>query len=1310
MPPPDQAELARHLRTALGADRVAYWRSDEGDVALPWASDPPDWLRLAFAPDRDAPEQTFAVGRDGIALLPLVLRARVPPAAGVLSLRAGMKGGVFAVWDEAADAPPHLFEVAEFARATLAHQLASPGPDTLAEAERRFSSVAEALPQGILVIPAEDRRQGYVNFTAARLLGIPPGITDTAHLARALAAFAERARNADEVRSYIGPLFRDAGAAPSPCVWRFDGEPSALRVTQAPIGPLGGAGWVWLIDDISPAERAHQLQHLHLAALEAADNAMMIAAADGRIEWANPAFCAMSGYRMDEVIGRRPGEIISSGQTPPALIDEMWRTISSGQVWSGEIVNRRKDGRLYPEHQVITPVRVDGEIRYYVSVKNDVTLEKAAERQLRDALATAQQYQSMADSADTPLALFDLDLRYVVDNRAHSALFKLTHGAVAGKSLEDVLGPERFALTAPRIRACLSTGTAQHFQDAGPFTEDRAYVFNVHLFPHFDAGKLAGAVVVLDDITTLAHARDALQNHQNHLETLVAERTAKVEAAEARLRLILDSSADGLIGTDARGIITFVNPAALHILGYRLEDLVGRNAHATIHVPPRGSGASSHACPLFESIRKGIPVRTDEETFWRADGSPVPVAIATHPMVDGEQTVGGVISFTDISARLRADRALRESEARFRHVADAAPALIWMSGLDKQCDYFNRGWLEFTGRSLEQEAGNGWAEGVHPEDGARCIQVYETAFDARQAFSMEYRLRHHSGEYRWLLDKGVPRFDEQGVFLGYIGACIDIDNLKQAEAARERAHREAERLAQAKSDFLANMSHEIRTPLNGVLGLAQIGHRQSEGNDKLRQTFRSILDSGKLLLAIINDILDLSKIDAGRMEVESVPCSPARIVAEALALVGKRGAEKGLSLDSRLAPDLPAYVLGDPVRIAQVLLNLLSNAIKFTTQGGVTLEVSHDDGQLVLAVGDTGIGMSAEVMERIFQPFQQADTSTTRQFGGTGLGLSISQRLVQLMGGRIQVHSQPGQGSRFEIRLPCPATTAPEAPPEADLAAPDSALSSLPARQRLTGVRVLAAEDNPVNQQVLEGMLEGEGALFRIVDNGALALDAVRQDPNGFDVILMDVQMPVMDGRVATRRIRQLAPGLPVIGQSAHAMTEERRLCLEAGMADTLTKPLNLETLVAAVLRQLPPDRRPAPQPGPRASASSPAPVQAAPALATEDSVIDWPAFTQRFARSPEMTRRLCQRTLDSYAGTAEAIRAAAARQDLEQVQSIAHSIKGMAGYFEAGILQRAAQDAEYAARDRSAHAPERAETLARILDRFVEEVAQGVQ
>lgn len=252
--------------------------------------------------------------------------------------------------------------------------------------------------------------------------------------------------------------------------------------------------------------------------------------------------------------------------------------------------------------------------------------------------------------------------------------------------------------------------------------------------------------------------------------------------------------------------------------------------------------------------------------------------------------------------------------------------------------------------------------------------------------------------------------------------------------------------------------------------------------------------------------------------------------------------------------------LSDPLRIAQILVNLLSNAVKFTERGGITLEVGREGESLVFSVIDTGIGMTTEQLATVFAPFEQADNSTTRRFGGTGLGLAITRRIVELMGGTLSAESQAGAGSRFEVRLPCIEVAAAQ-PAAPALAAPGPG-------PRLAGLRILAAEDNEVNQLVLEDNLVSEGAEVTLAINGQEAVDHVRQrGADGFDVVLMDVQMPVMDGYEATRQIRALAPGLPVIGQTAHALDEERATCLAAGMVDHLAKPLDPDQLIASILR-----------------------------------------------------------------------------------------------------------------------------------------------
>jgi signal transduction histidine kinase/CheY-like chemotaxis protein len=507
---------------------------------------------------------------------------------------------------------------------------------------------------------------------------------------------------------------------------------------------------------------------------------------------------------------------------------------------------------------------------------------------------------------------------------------------------------------------------------------------------------------------------------------------------------------------------------------------------------------------------------------------------------------------------------------------------------------------------------------------------------------------------------------------------------RTAELAAARD--EAEHLAQAKSEFLANMSHEIRTPLNGVLGMAQIGYRDSAGNGKARETFARILDAGKLLLAVINDILDFSKIEAGKLAIESIPLDPRGIARDAVAMVAERARAKGLALQMEVAPELPTAVLGDPVRIAQVVLNLLSNAIKFTERGEVRLFVGLHAEKLIYRVSDTGIGISPAEQARLFMPFEQADSSTTRQFGGTGLGLSISRRLAELMEGAICVDSALGQGSLFELRLPCVVTNLPAIPRNVAAVGHDS----------LAGLRILAADDNEINRLVIEEMLATEGIRLTLVGSGRQAVDAVRAAPDAFDLVLMDVQMPDMDGLEATRRIRTIAPNLPIIGQTAHALAEEHQKCVLAGMNEILTKPLEHAALVAAILRQ----------------------TGGAPAIATTvmesrgpdtrnqgsaaAETIDWAQFEMRHARRPGMICKLLDLALESQQDGPARIRAAIAAGDAQQLGQLAHALKGVGGNLCANELVAAAQAAEAAARNDSPEATQLAEALAVALERLL--------
>ena len=385
------------------------------------------------------------------------------------------------------------------------------------------------------------------------------------------------------------------------------------------------------------------------------------------------------------------------------------------------------------------------------------------------------------------------------------------------------------------------------------------------------------------------------------------------------------------------------------------------------------------------------------------------------------------------------------------------------------------------------------------------------------------------------------------------------------------AKEKAESGSRAKSEFLANMSHEIRTPMNGILGMIEV-MLDAGTLPEQAESLLIVKNSAEALLAIINDILDFSKIEAGKLDVDLIPFAVRECVADTVRLLSVRAGQKGLQLVCDIHPEVPDRIHGDPLRLRQVLLNLLGNAVKFTDFGNVSVEISavpRDDGrELEFAVRDTGMGIPKEKQDTIFQAFAQADGSMTRRFSGTGLGLTISSRLVEMMGGRIWVESRPGQGSCFRFTVPAtePAfgETAPvESPADTPIAAGSGCAHSL---------RVLVAEDHPVNQQIVVRMLENYRHCPVLACNGREALEALTRGP--FDLILMDVQMPIMNGLETAQAIRRTERGsgrhIPIIAMTAHAMKGDRELCLQSGMDGYLSKPVRIRELLGALERFAP--------------------------------------------------------------------------------------------------------------------------------------------
>ncbi len=534
----------------------------------------------------------------------------------------------------------------------------------------------------------------------------------------------------------------------------------------------------------------------------------------------------------------------------------------------------------------------------------------------------------------------------------------------------------------------------------------------------------------------------------------------------------------------------------------------------------------------------------------------------------------------------RLEAARRESEQHYRTLANSGSTLIWTSGLDGRCNYLNEPVLAFTGQPANELLGEGWLARMHSEDIPRCVQLYEAAFAARERFSMEFRLRRADGEYRWLRDDGNPRYDSAGRYLGYIGYCVDITDTKRAAAELElhRQHLEAlvaERTAQlslakhkaeaanvAKSAFLANMSHEIRTPLNAVIGMAHLLKREGLTATQAARLER-IDDAGKHLLEVLNAVLELSKIESGKFDLREVPLDVGELLSGAVALLQDRAVGKGLQLTAE-KPAFSCAFLGDAVRLREALLNYLINAIRFTAAGRIVVRArlvadAADRATVRFEVLDTGHGIAATDLARLFTPFEQVDNTSTRAHGGTGLGLVITRRLAQLMGGEAGAESTVGAGSTFwftaQLKKTVRTVPAARAVERVDAYA---VLSTAHA-----GRRVLLADDDVVSTEVSRFLLEDANLVVDAAGDGALAVQ--RAAERQYDAILMDLQMPRLNGLEATRRIRVL-PGYadtPIIALTASAYHEDRTACLAAGMSDFLPKPVEPETLYRVLLHSL---------------------------------------------------------------------------------------------------------------------------------------------
>ncbi len=663
------------------------------------------------------------------------------------------------------------------------------------------------------------------------------------------------------------------------------------------------------------------------------------------------------------------------------------------------------------------------------------------------------------------------------------------------------------------------------------------------------------------------------------------------------------------------GRFVFANPHALHMFRERTDALVGSAVEDLLGGDQRERPARDAEALMAARLEQTCT----EHEIAVPDGRALQFAVcSTRTVWRGAPAVLCVLR--DISDLRRSERRLRELDTALaraksltRAIADHLPGRVVYWDSEQRCRFANRVYCEWFGKSLDQVLGKTsdeiFGEGRPPARDAHAMEAL--AGHAQQFESVETSADGRRGT--WLVHY-IPDLD-RGELRGFFVLASDITPSKRAQSDLQALNRElvlardrAEEAANTKSAFLANMSHEIRTPMNVIIGLTHL--MQRDAHDRVTDDrLGKVGDAAQHLLDIINDILDLSKIDAGKLALAPVDFSVDALLARSNSMVADGARRKGLSLtvDRGL---LPATLRGDVLRLSQVLVNLLSNAVKFTARGSVMLRcdvLGHDGDQWTIrfAVHDTGVGIPVADQEKLFSPFEQADGSTTRRFGGTGLGLSIARELAQLMGGAVGVESEPGRGSVFwfTARLQSPSNEVVAAPVLPVAAPPERAAEHL-LRQRHGGARLLVADDNRINQELATELLHLVELQVDVADNGRIAADMAEH--GGYDLILMDMQMPEMDGLQATRLIRSW-PALrdtPIVAMTASAFGVDRAACLDAGMNDHIGKPVNPAALYETLLRWLDATRElsrdPAPAPAAAVSAAvtagSPAPRPPPPA------------------------------------------------------------------------------------------------------------------
>jgi len=677
---------------------------------------------------------------------------------------------------------------------------------------------------------------------------------------------------------------------------------------------------------------------------------------------------------------------------------------------------------------------------------------------------------------------------------------------------------------------------------------------------HFDDSRIEHMIEAIDAVIDEAMAQSVRQFQEDGLSlnrTLLDEyerRKADAEADRIKVQTVLKLLPVGVWVVDASGDFLGINREA-----ERLQALTLAETPDKLHLGalpliqrvyrPDGSEYAAADLPLARALRGETIVQ--EDMTWPTKAGLLSITTDATPITSADGSIlGAIVVVQDISDRKRLEADLAISEARFRAIVEKSPVLNWRTDQAGQVDFFNQTWLDFRGRTDDQESRDGWAEGVHPDDLARRLESFRRAFEHREPFAMVYRLRDAGGHYRWMTDRAAPYHDGRGTFLGYLGSCLDISDRIEMEAKLEQQ-------SQHKSRLMSALSHDARTPLNAVVLSAKLLESQAKDQDdpEVQECLTTIRNSVRNVLDLLSDLLDLSRIDAGATLAETSRFELRATLAECLSSIEPQARAKGLEICLDAGGLDRARVDTDRAKLKQILSNLLSNALRYTESGSIRLFATRSDATLKIGVQDTGVGIAQADHRRIFDEFAVLEHPNRARTEGTGLGLAICRRLANLLHGEIQLESEPGRGSTFTLALPDSVLTSETAPAEPAGVAP---------ARDFTGA-ILIAEDHSDSRKTLAKVLRRMGYRVLEAGDGMQVLDLVRQETPM--VILMDVNMPELDGVETTLAIRRdpATRSIPIFALTGDVSVLNQQRIGDAGVDGYLEKPVTWEKLEAAL-------------------------------------------------------------------------------------------------------------------------------------------------